>query len=79
LYARATEDRSNVVLVAVNLDPTAMHEARCYVPPEVVGVAAGERYHVVDVLTGARYEWGQDNYVRLDPERPCHILRVEKR
>jgi starch synthase (maltosyl-transferring) len=80
LYARSTEDHSNVVIVAVNLDPDRMHEARCYVPPEVVGVAPGQRYGVVDLLTGARFEWGQDNYVRLDPsEAVAHLFRVEKR
>ena len=33
-----------------------------------------------DLLTGARYNWGESNYVRLDPQiEPAHILRVELR
>ena len=34
---------------------------------------------VTDLLTGASYNWGERNYVRLDPAvQPAHILRVEQ-
>ncbi|MBI2880182.1 MAG: alpha-1,4-glucan--maltose-1-phosphate maltosyltransferase [Candidatus Tectomicrobia bacterium] len=78
-YEKATEDRSNVVLVAVNLDPFHPHHCTARVPPEEVGAPPGGRYEVVDLLTGDRYVWSEWNYVRLDPEaRPAHILRVER-
>jgi starch synthase (maltosyl-transferring) len=35
---------------------------------------------VIDLLTGARYNWGESNYIRLDPQiEPAHILRIESR
>jgi len=78
-YVRATPDRSNVILVAVNLDPFQWHDCTVTVPPEEIGVAPGGTYRVTDLLTGAVYTWGERNYVRLDPNiEPAHILRVEK-
>ena len=80
-YAKWSQDGANHVIVVVNLDPFAAHEARVRVPPEAVGVAAGASYWVRDLLTGARYLWEERNYVRLDPvaTEPAHILLVENR
>jgi starch synthase (maltosyl-transferring) len=77
-YVKATPDKSNVVLVAVNLDPTRAHQCTVEVPPEEVGAAPETSYEVEDLLTGARYTWSRSNYVRLDPEvEPAHVFRVE--
>jgi starch synthase (maltosyl-transferring) len=78
-YAKSTADRSNVLLIAVNLDPRQAHECTVTVPLTVIGIAPGERYRVVDLLTGSTYTWGERNYVRLDPQaEPAHIMRVER-
>jgi starch synthase (maltosyl-transferring) len=79
-YAKTTADRSNVLLIAVNLDPSQPHECTVTVPPDVAGIAPGQTCRVVDLLTGLAYTWGERNYVRLDPRaEPAHILRVEHR
>jgi starch synthase (maltosyl-transferring) len=79
-YAKLTEDKRNVLLIAVNLDPTAPHHCTAWVPPNLIGVKAGGRYDVHDLISGATYRWGERNYVRLDPQvEPAHILRLEKR
>jgi starch synthase (maltosyl-transferring) len=50
------------------------------VPPDRLGIEPGGTFEVHDLLTGARYRWGEHNYIRLDPEvEPAHILRVERR
>ncbi len=79
-YAKWSDDRANVVIVVVNLDPFAPREAMVRVPPDAVGVAPGESYQAHDLLTGATYAWGDLNYVRLDPVtgEPAHVLLVEK-
>jgi starch synthase (maltosyl-transferring) len=38
-----------------------------------------DRLTVHDEITGETYDWGQYNYVRLDPLRVAHIFRVERR
>jgi len=79
-YAKTSPDHGNIILVAVNLDPHNPQICTAFVPADVVGRAAGERYRVTDLLTGASYVWGDSNYVRLDPAvEPAHILRVEAR
>jgi starch synthase (maltosyl-transferring) len=80
LYSKSSADRSNIILVAVNLDPHHPHHCTAFVPADVVGVAPGQGFAVTDLLTGARYNWGESNYIRLDPQiEPAHILRVESR
>ncbi len=77
-YAKATPDGGNVLLIPVNLDPLNPQACTVTVPPDLIGVAPGQRYRVTDLLTNASYEWSQYNYVRLDPAyQPAHILRVE--
>lgn len=79
-FSKATRDKENVILIAVNLDPFNAHHCTALVPPEVAGFAPGQSYRVTDLLTGAKYVWSERNYVRLDPaSEPAHILRVEER
>ena len=79
-YVKSTPDKSNSVIVVVNLDPFATHEAILRMPPEEVGVDPGGSYDVCDLLGGQRYTWSERNYVRLDPVAadPVHIFRVER-
>jgi len=78
-YAKPAADRSNILLIAVNLDPFCWHECTVIVPPGLLGIAPGQSYRVTDLLTGAVYSWGERNYVRLDPEvEVAHIMRVER-
>jgi starch synthase (maltosyl-transferring) len=80
LYSKSSADRSNIILVAVNLDPHHPHHCTAFVPADAIGVAPGQGYAVTDLLTGARYEWSESNYIRLDPQiEPAHLLRVETR
>jgi starch synthase (maltosyl-transferring) len=79
-YCKATPDRSNVILTAVNLDPFHPHHCTVFVPPDAVGVAPGQGYRVTDLITNNSYDWSERNYVRLDPVvEPAHILRVDAR
>jgi len=78
-FAKSSADRRNILLVVVNLDPARWHECTVTVPADLLGIAPGQSYRVVDLLTGSAYTWGERNYVRLDPEvEPAHILRVEE-
>ena len=80
-YARADADRSNVVLVVVNLDPNHPQSGWVTLDLAALGVKADEPFQVHDLLTDARYIWhGQRNFVLLDPARvPAHLFRVRRR
>jgi starch synthase (maltosyl-transferring) len=80
LYSKYSADRSNIILVAVNLDPHNPHHCTAFVPADAVDTAPGQTFGVTDLLTGARYNWGESNYIRLDPQiEPAHILLVESK
>jgi starch synthase (maltosyl-transferring) len=77
-YSKASEDGSNVVLVAINLDNTADQTAWIQLRLDYLGVPWGEAFEVEDLLTGARYLWKEWSYVALRPEMPAHVLRVRR-
>jgi starch synthase (maltosyl-transferring) len=79
-YGKATPDNSNIILVALNLDPFETHYGGVFLPPGELGIRDDEVYEVDDLLTGATYSWyGRHNWVRLDPRvQPAHILRVRR-
>jgi len=77
-FSKSTSDTKNTLLIAVNLDPKHPHHCTAEVPLAQLGRHPGEVYEVKDLLTGARYLWGEKNYVRLDPAiLPAHVLLVD--
>jgi starch synthase (maltosyl-transferring) len=77
-YGKRTPDRSNIIVVVLNLDPFAAHEGLVHLPTAELGLPADGTYEAHDLLTEARYTWrGSTNWVRLDPRvAPAHILRL---
>jgi starch synthase (maltosyl-transferring) len=67
----------DVVLVVVNLDPHHTHEATVSLNMPELGLAWHESVPVRDELTGDTYQWGRDNYVRLEPGvTPAHAFSL---
>jgi starch synthase (maltosyl-transferring) len=79
-YGKMTEDRANLVFVAVNLDPFAAHESELHFPLGDIGVGSDETFAAVELLTGAEHRWrGSTHRIRLDPATmPAAILRIER-
>jgi starch synthase (maltosyl-transferring) len=76
-YEKATPDRSNVVLVAVSLDPFQAQEADFEIPLWEWGLRDDAALPAEDLLTGAAFTWqGKAQRMRLTPERPYAIWRV---
>ncbi|WP_458094150.1 alpha-1,4-glucan--maltose-1-phosphate maltosyltransferase [Roseomonas sp. WA12] len=77
-YEKATEDRSNVVLVAVSMDPTAVQEAGFELPLWRWGLPDGAGLEAEDLMRGQRFAWtGKAQRMRLDPgDLPFAIWRV---
>ena len=71
--------RTNVVLVAVNLDPHYTQAGWVHLDLGALGVDQEAEFVVRDLLTGNDYEWcGEKNYLQLDPAvQPAHVLLVE--
>ena len=79
-YGKATPDKSNIILVLVNLNPYELQHSYIHFPAEQYGIKPGEIYQVHDLLNDQRYLWkGDRNYIELDPKvRVAHVFRVRR-
>lgn len=77
-YRKATPDRSNVLLVAVSLDPHAPREATVELPLWEWGLPDHASLEAEDLMHGHRFAWhGKHQRIRLDPAHlPFGIWRV---
>jgi starch synthase (maltosyl-transferring) len=80
-YSKESDDRSNLILVVVNLDPHHTQAGFVTLPLAELEIPLDRGYEAEDLLTGARYLWnGPRNFVELNPSRlPGHILRIHRR
>jgi starch synthase (maltosyl-transferring) len=80
-FTKHTEDRANVILVVVNLDPHHAHRGWLQLELRELSIDPQQPYQVHDLLGDARYLWyGPRNYVELDPRLvPAHIFRIRHR
>lgn len=69
---------ADTILVVVNTDPHSARETTVHLDLPAIGLDWGARFEVEDLMTGAVWTWGSDNYVRLDAfVEPVHILSVK--
>jgi starch synthase (maltosyl-transferring) len=70
--------KPDAVIVVANVDPHSVRETTVHLDPTRFGLAPDERFTVVDLITGAQFDWGMSNFVRLDAfTEPVHILHVQ--
>lgn len=68
----------DTLLVVVNTDPHSARETTVHIDLPALGLDWSATYEVEDLITGAVWTWGSDNYVRLDSfVEPVHILSVK--
>ena len=79
-YSKRTEDRSNIMLVVVNLDPDGRQGSVVHLDLDALGLRADQTFQVHDLIGGGRYTWhGARNYVELDPyTMPAHVFAIER-
>jgi starch synthase (maltosyl-transferring) len=77
-YGKASEDGTNRVFIAVNLDPFAPQEAVLEFPLAQMNVAEVETFSAVELFTGRQYRWqGARQRLALDPDvNPAAIFRI---
>ncbi len=76
-YSKVDAISGNAILVVVNLDPFATQEGMVHIDAEAIGLAPGESFEVDDLVSGERYTWSTDNFVRLTPQaNVAHIFRL---
>ena len=79
-YLKMTEDKSDIILCIVNLDPFNKQTSLVHVPLAEFGIRDDEKFQVHDLLTDERYLWrGPTAYVELDPAvKTAHIFKIRQ-
>ncbi|WP_285725437.1 alpha-1,4-glucan--maltose-1-phosphate maltosyltransferase [Psychromicrobium xiongbiense] len=76
---------SDTVIVVVNLDPHSVREGMVYLDLSTLGLESSDfhadgTFTVNELLTGQSWQWGSQNYVRLDAHvEPAHILSIGRK
>jgi starch synthase (maltosyl-transferring) len=79
-YGKMTPDRSNMVFVAVNLDPFTPNETFIDFPLGEMGLGEKDPFIAEEMFSFRRFEWqGSRHWLRLDPYgNPCEIFRITR-
>ncbi|MGV0733982.1 alpha-1,4-glucan--maltose-1-phosphate maltosyltransferase [Mycobacterium novum] len=76
-YSKFDPVSGDTVLVVVTLNAFAAEEATLSLDMAALGMQSYQRFWVRDEISGEEYQWGQQNYVRLDPGRAvAHIVNM---
>ncbi|ALE04727.1 alpha-1,4-glucan:maltose-1-phosphate maltosyltransferase (plasmid) [Arthrobacter sp. ERGS1:01] len=74
--------RKDTIIVVINVDPHSMREGQVTLDLDALeldGLSADGTFEVEDLVTGATWNWGKQNYFRLDAHlEPAHILHVRR-
>jgi starch synthase (maltosyl-transferring) len=74
-FSKSDPGSSDAVLVVVNLSSQHTQIGTTSLDMPALGLDWHERFSVTDEITGVSYDWGQFNYVELDPYRePAHVF-----
>lgn len=76
-YSKFDPVTGDTVLVVVTLNPFGAEDGMLYLDMGALGRHPHERFAVTEQITGEEYQWGDANYVRLDPARAAaHIIAM---
>jgi starch synthase (maltosyl-transferring) len=77
-FSKTELDRTNPILVVVNLDPHHTQDAMTWLDLWQLGLEDAGPYEAYDLITDTAYIWhGPQNYVRLDPSyEPAHVFKL---
>ncbi|MEU4477463.1 maltotransferase domain-containing protein [Micromonospora sp. NPDC023966] len=78
-WSKHDPDTGNTVIVICSFDSRSVQWGNTTLDMPALGFDWHERFTVHDELSGADYDWGQRNAVRLDPYlQPAHVLTVRR-
>ena len=76
-YSKFDPVTGDTVLVVVTLNAFGPEEATLWLDMAALGMEPYDRFWVRDEITGEEYQWGQANYVRIDPAKAvAHIVNM---
>jgi starch synthase (maltosyl-transferring) len=78
-YSKTDPATGDTVIVVCTLDSHGAQQGTTALDMPALGLDWADRFTVYDEVTGDTFEWGQFNYVRLEPWRHvAHVLHVRR-
>jgi starch synthase (maltosyl-transferring) len=78
-YSKTDPATGDTVICVVTLEPYTTVSGTVRLDLPALGMAQQDRFLAHDEISGETYDWGQANYVQLEPWRVvAHILRVRR-
>jgi starch synthase (maltosyl-transferring) len=78
-FSKTDPGSPDAVLVVVSLNSNSTQIGTTSLDLPALGLDWSDRFAVTDEISGATYDWGQFNYVELDPHRePAHVFTVHR-
>jgi starch synthase (maltosyl-transferring) len=79
VFSKTDPGSDDAVLVVVSLNSSYTQIGTTALDMPALGLDWSDRFSVTDEITGAHYDFGQSNYVELDPYRePAHVFTVHR-
>ena len=77
-YGKMTQDKSNILLFVVNMDPYHEQEARLTIPLLDLGIGEHDTYHMHELIQSLHHDVvGREYIIRLDPNlEPAAIFKL---
>jgi starch synthase (maltosyl-transferring) len=77
--ANQPNERDDVVIVVVNLDPHGARPTTIHLDMPALGLDWSDNFAAFDLLSDQTFRWGEHNFVRLDPFfEPAHLIHVRR-
>ncbi|QBA63764.1 alpha-1,4-glucan--maltose-1-phosphate maltosyltransferase [Muriicola soli] len=78
-FYKWNDDRSDEILVVINLDSYYAQQGMVQLPLGDLGVEAGKPIQMRDLVTDNSYLWYNEwNFVELPPSLPFHVFQIKK-
>jgi starch synthase (maltosyl-transferring) len=78
-YSKTDPASGDTVICVVNLDPHNAQDGTLSLDLPAIGLDWHHRFTALDEITGDSYDWGQANYVRLEPwHNVAHVVHVRR-
>ncbi|MBT8280719.1 MAG: alpha-1,4-glucan--maltose-1-phosphate maltosyltransferase [Muriicola sp.] len=78
-FYKWNDDRSDEVLVVINLDSYYAQQGMVQLPLGELGIEAGKPIQMRDLVTDNSYLWYNEwNFVELPPSLPFHVFQIKK-
>jgi starch synthase (maltosyl-transferring) len=76
VYSKRDSATGDTVLVVCSMDPHNQRDGWIHLRLDELGLRPGDGFWACDLLSGANYEWGEHNYVKLTPDQVAHVFTV---